>query len=577
MTRQPYIWLHPGGHGPACDWARLAYESFTKGNYADADRQLHRALSLDPHCWWSVGDAAIVHAAAGSFNEAALAAELSLLLTPKGHKVYPILLANAALVMVEAKRFDEAVEYAKEAMALSADDRVAYACGRVFATVGRVEDAVQLYRRVTAANPKHNPASQDVCFAQTLTDCDPRELLETRRSYANAHRVVRPTKPHHQVSLNGKPIRVGYVSGDFKRHSAAMIFGGVVLKHSPRVEVYLYSTAMTAPATDEYTRRFMAAAGADPSNPGDASVGRWRDISRASDDDAEALIRKDKIDILVDLSGHTGGNRLPLFLRKPAPVQVTAWGFAHGTGYEEIDYFLADKTAVPEDERQFYAERVVDLPCVVTYLPPDWLDLPGESPPPFKGNGFFTFGCFCRFEKVSDAYLECVRRILDSVPNSRILFKDEAYHIPYHCRLVMDALRVDPSRLLFVRGTEQPDHLRAYQRCDLVLDPFPHSGGVTALEQLWMGVPLITRYGRQAAGRTAASVLACMNRSNRLVAHDGEDYVARAAALATSMSGFVGEIRKTLRQELLDSPVVKGYVGAVEDAYAEMLRRRVPA
>ena len=335
-----------------------------------------------------------------------------------------------------------------------------------------------------------------------------------------------------------------------------------MLHHSPRVEAYYYNTQPVDVEADPVSKKYKDHAGP-----------RWRELVGVGDEQAEELIRKDKIDILVDLSGHTGGGRLALFTRKPAPVQVTAWGFAHGSGCPEIDYFFADPIAVPLEERVHYVEKVVDLPCIVTFEPPTEYNLPGVSPPPVEKNGYVTFGCYNRYEKLSTAYLATCQEILLEVPGSKMVFKDNAFRQPYAVRRVhkvMDA--VDPRRLSFYIGSSQADHLLAYQQSDLILDPFPHSGGTCCLEQLWMGVPMVTLYGTQAAGRTASSVLKCLGYS-QLVATDRESYIAAATSLARS-PGSLNAYRIALRERLLSSPVVKGYVAAVENLYVELIKEK---
>jgi predicted O-linked N-acetylglucosamine transferase (SPINDLY family) len=335
-----------------------------------------------------------------------------------------------------------------------------------------------------------------------------------------------------------------------------MIFGAVVLKHNAeQVEPYLYSTLAVDPKADLRTRQFMQAAG-----------DRWRDISTLDDAAADALIRQDRIDILVDLAAHTNGGRLALFTRKPVPVQVTAWGFAHGTGIPEIDYFFADPIAVPPEERQHYAERIFDLPCIVTYLEPDGYNVNGTSPLPYYRNGFITFGSYARFEKLSNQCLATYGEILRHVPESRLHFKDHAFRRPYSIRRVRAAMPdITHDRLLFGISSTHPEHIQAYQQADLVLDPFPHGGGVVILEQCWMGIPVVTLYGTQAAGRTGASVLTAMGRTD-WVARTPEEYVEKAVALANDIPQLA-KARKTLRGEFMESAVVKGYVGQVEEAY----------
>lgn len=235
-----------------------------------------------------------------------------------------------------------------------------------------------------------------------------------------------------------------------------------------------------------------------------------------------------------------------------------------------MDYFLADPIAIPAEERKDYAEEIVDLPCIVTMEPPEEYNLKGVSPPPCKRNDYFTFGCYSRYEKLSDECLRTFGEILKQVPDSKLLFKDHAFRRPYSIKRVQSLMPdIAPERLLFCLASSHPEHMLAYQQCDLMLDPWPHGGGIVCLEGLWMGVPMITKYGTQPAGRSAASVLFQMGLSKRHFAYTWEEYVDLARELEADRK-YLAEQRQTLRDRLLESPVIKGYPEAVEKAYREM-------
>jgi predicted O-linked N-acetylglucosamine transferase (SPINDLY family) len=235
-----------------------------------------------------------------------------------------------------------------------------------------------------------------------------------------------------------------------------------------------------------------------------------------------------------------------------------------------MDYFLADPIAIPEEERKDYAEEIVDLPCIVTMEPPEDYNLKGVSPPPFRRNDYFTFGCYARYEKLSDECLWTFGEILKQVPDSKLLFKDHAFRRPYSIKRVQSLMPdIAPERLLFCLASSHPEHMLAYTQCDLMLDPAPHGGGIVCLEGLWMGVPMITKYGTQPAGRSAASVLFQMGLSKRHVAYTWEEYVELACELEADRK-YLADQRQTLRDTLLESPVIKGYPEAVEKAFREM-------
>lgn len=563
MQPQPYVLLPPAlPKAVVSEWIAVAIESHQLGRYPDAERQLRHALTLEPESSRAYNNLACAYASGGNYKEALLAVERAAMLGTDG-KERGIALCNWALVALDLEQIWLALEKAELAVEAYPSPQTRMALALCCPVAGQPERTLPLYNAILDEDPKHFVAAMNSCFVQTLVPATPKELMMQRKRFYEGQRQVGSGLKHHKLSFNGKPLRVGYVSGDYRRHSASCIFGGVVLHHSPAVEAYLYSTQPVDPVNDRVSRRFKDFAG-----------DRWRDIFGVSDEQAEELIRKDRIDILVDLSGHTGGSRLGLFTRRPAPIQVTAWGFAHGTGLPEMDYFLADPVAVPPQERQHYAEKIVDLPCIVTFEPPPEVDLPGVSEPPVARNGHVTFGCYSRYEKLSTAYLGTCQEVLLSVPGSRMSFKDNAFRQPHAVKRVyniMDA--VDPRRLSFYVGSGQGDHLQSYQFSDLILDPFPHSGGTCCLEQLWMGVPMVTLYGTQAAGRTASSVLTCMGLEG-LIARGREQYVEKAVFYATEQLDHIGRVRAELRRGLLDSLVCKGYVEAVERAYTAMVREK---
>jgi len=532
---------------------KLGVEKHAQGQLPDAQRYYNQALRLNPRHALATQNLAIVFAQSNMLNEALLTIERAAMLDG----VHGVIQMNWALLALEAEQIEVALKTARHGVAIAPNVETRMALAMVLATAGNPEQAVPLYNEILKERPEHPAAGPNSCFVQTLTTATPAELRAQRDKWYAANHYKGEKKPHSNDKTPERRLRIGYVSGDFKCHSAAMIFAAVLLKHSQDFELYLYSSLAVDEKADAKTREFK-----------DRAAKRWRDISTLDDEKAEAMIRADKIDILVDLAGHTNGGRLALFTRKPAPIQVTAWGFAHGTGCPEIDYFFADPIAVEESERKHYAEKIFDLPSIVTYEPPAY-DISGKSAAPYHRHGYITFGSYARYEKLSDDCLATFASILRKVPESRLEFKDHGFRRPYSIRRVQAAMPdIAPERLLFSIGTSHQEHLQSYQQADIILDPFPHTGGVVGLEQLYMGVPIITLYGTQPAGRTTSSVLTAMGRTD-WIARTPAEYVERAVTLAGDIP-MLTKVRKTLRQELLDSPVVKDYVVAVEKAYRNM-------
>ena len=552
---QPYILCPAQGSSQADEWVRLGLEAQTTNKFSDAERHYRQALRLEPHHAIATQNFAVLYAQVNNPNEALLTIERASMFDGTHGVIY----TNWAFMALEAERIDVALQAARKGVEVSPAPECKLALAMVLAAAGLPEEAIPYYNEILKVQPQHPAAGPNSCFVQTLTSATPPEMLAQRKKWYEANRVHGAPPTHQNDRSLTRPLRVGYVGGDFKRHSAAMIFGAVVLHHDKaQVETYLYSTLPVDPAADTVTKQFMDVAGAN-----------WRDVVGKNPAQAGELVRQDKIDILVDLAAHTNGGFLTLFTGKPAPIQVTAWGFAHGTGLPEIDYFFADPVAIPLEERAHYAERIWDLPCIVTYEPPVDYNLKGTSPLPYFKNEYITFGSYARYEKLSNAYLAVCREILLKLPEAKLEFKDHAFRRPYSIRRVRETMPdIAPERLLFSIGTTHQEHLLAYQQADLILDPFPHTGGVVCLEQLYMGVPMVTRYGSQPAGRTTSSVLTVMGRKD-WIAYSQEDYIEIAVRLADDTKQL-NQARKTLRQEFLESVVVKGYVQTVEAEYRKM-------
>lgn len=552
---QPFMICQPSGSDQTDEWMRLGVEAQLAGKLPDAQRYYQQSLRLNPRNAIATQNLAIVFAQSNLLNEALLTIERASMMDG----VHGVIQMNWALMAMEAEHIDIALAAARRGVEIAPGINTRLALAMALTTAGKPNESIPLYEEILKEDPKHPAGGPNSCFIQTLTNATPAELRAARNRWYEANHYTGEKKPHKNEKTE-RVLRIGYVSGDFKRHSAEMIFSTVVLNHTKDFELYLYSNLAVDPKADSVTKQFMDKAG-----------DRWRDITGIDDEKAEALIRQDKIDILVDLAGHTNGGRLSLFTRKPAPVQVTAWGFAHGTGCPEIDYFFADPVAVPFEEREFYAEKIYDLPCIVTYNPPTEYNISGKSALPYHRNDYITFGSYARYEKLSDECLDTFAKILKRVPDSRLELKDHGFRRPYSIKRVQEHMvDIAPERLLFSISTSHPEHLQTYQQADLILDPFPHTGGVVGMEQLFMGVPIVTLYGKQASGRSTSSVLTQMGHKD-WIAKTPEEYIEKAVAMSSDIP-MLTKIRKTLRDELLQSPVVKGYVGVVEDAYKRIWR-----
>jgi predicted O-linked N-acetylglucosamine transferase (SPINDLY family) len=464
-----------------------------------------------------------------------------------------------ANILMMSKRVNEALEACQRAVAIEPNSTKALTqIGQCQALLGNAEAAVSFFDRALAINPADDVALVSRIFSLDFCDGGYAQHQAARSEWwrqigsiiAEAH------PPHHDNDRDpGRRIVLGYVSGDFRDHSAAYTFRPVLENHDKsHFEVICYSTS---PTEDDMTSSFRRVAD------------RWRDVQQWSDDQLADGIRADRVDILVDLSGHTRGNRLRTFARKPAPVQVTAWGDATGTGLPTMDYLFSDPVRSPVGERHHFAEQIYDLPCALIIEPPQAALRAPE--PPVIANGYVTYGAFTRASRLSNAVLDVWARILRSDVTSRLVVKDFLLNdVTIQSRLLdnLAAHGIAPERIDLIGPTSRQEHLAAYRLIDICLDPFPHGGGVSTWETLHMGVPVVTRLGNGMSSRHGGGFLTAIGMSE-WIADDDEHYVEIALRSTP-------ERLSTIRNQLPDliakrcSPAL--YTRAVEDAYRTMWR-----
>jgi predicted O-linked N-acetylglucosamine transferase (SPINDLY family) len=304
----------------------------------------------------------------------------------------------------------------------------------------------------------------------------------------------------------------------------------------------------------------------------------WLDISSLSDEQVGEAIRKDNIDILVDLSGHTAGNRLKVFAQKPAPIQVTWVGYPGTTGLPGMDYRITDHRADPEGTSdKYHTEKLVRMePCFLCYQPPT--DAPEIGPLPAIKNGYITFGSFNNLSKLTKETILSWSILLRGIPDARLLIKAQARGSEAGYNDLSSAFLangIERSRIEFIGYIpETQDHLDLYNKVDIALDTSPYNGTTTTCEALWMGVPVVTLSGSRHASRVGASLLHAAGLSE-FVAETTEQYISIATRLAGNIDRLEG-LRNSLRQTIRASSLTNQHelTGELESAYMEMMQVR---
>jgi predicted O-linked N-acetylglucosamine transferase (SPINDLY family) len=494
----------------------------------------------------------------GRFDEAMASYDKALAIRPQLAAAW----VGRGNVFLNINRYGEAFAAFQKALAIKPDLLKAHAqLAHYYERHGRMAEAIACYDRVLAIKPDFPEVISNKIFALDLVPgAGFAEHQEARKEWwrrVGAKIAAAPRPAHANGRDPARRLVLGYVSSDFRRHSGATIIWPVVKNHDKaRFEVICYSCSTIR---DDVTGDFQAIAD------------RWVDASQTSDEDLAARIRADAVDILIDLSGHSGGNRLGIFARKPAPVQVTAWGHGTGTGLPTVDYLFSDPVTIPEAMRHLYAEKIYDLPCVITSALPS-IELPRGDPPVVR-NGYVTFGVFNRITKMSDDALAVWARVLRGVPGARLLLKDGAFDEPAMCDLLRERFighGIAGERVGFLGSSPREQHLAAFGKTDIGLDPFPQNGGVSTWEALHMGVPVVAKLGHTAPSRLSGAILTSISMGD-WVAQNADDYVARAVKFA-AMPDLLATLRHELPQKIASSASGNSalYTQAVERAYRSM-------
>ncbi len=483
--------------------------------------------------------------------EAALAIDPGLEIALRGKAQNCLLMGKVAQAIVACNKVLEQNLISEIALTL---------LGACHAQQGEIATAIELFDRALEIKPDYDDAILKKIFALDFaTDADFAIHQAARREWWDRIGVNIPRRQLPRPSLDpDKRIVVGYVSSDFRGHSAALAFMPVLRNHDRRqFEIVAYSCS---PLRDGMTEQCRSL------------VDVWVDAWQLSDDELADRVQADKVDILVDLSGHSAGNRLTVFARKPAPIQVTAWGSGTGTGLPTIDYFLADPVTVPETARPLFAEKIFDLPCVITLGPVE--NLPSPEPPMIR-NGHVTFGVFNRIDKISDQALAVWSRLLREVAGSTIVVKNGALDDAFLRDVVIGrfvAHGVAQDRVRCLGSSLRHAHLAEFANVDISLDPFPQNGGVSTWESLQMGVPVVAKLGKSAASRAAGAIVKAAGLDD-WVADDDDGYIAIARKYA-SMPSHLQALRAELPARIAVSAAGNGelYTRCVEEGYRQFWR-----
>lgn len=536
----------------------LGMTAYQRGQTDLALDLVQRAIALDPNVAVYHNNLGQTLERLGRRTDATAEYRTALKLSPS----YPEANNNLANMLERDDRMEEAIAFYKKAIALKPDYAEAYTnLGNVYKEQGLLDEAIACYREGVLRRPTLSLLHSNLLLALHYhSGYTPAALSEEHRQWARRHAAPLASSiiPARNRRDPERRLKIGYVSPDFREHAVARFLLPLLANHDRnRFEIHAYSNVAKP---DAVTERFKA------------QVDGWRDIMWLDDAAAADLIRRDEIDILIDLAAHTGGDRLLVFARKPAPVQVTYLAYCSTTGLDTIDYRLTDPYLDPPGtDLSHYTEKTVRLPETYwCYSPPDAATAL-EPPAPRTDRGV-TFGCLNNFCKVSDAVLRTWGRLLHQVPESELVLHARSGSHRKRVRDRLSSVGIKNKRIRFVGKVPFADYIAAYREIDIGLDPFPFTGGTTTCDALWMGLPVVSLRGQTAVSRGGFSLLSNIGLPE-LVAQTEDEYVRIAATLARDRPRLA-RLRRELRPRMLASPLMDTprFTRNLETAFRTMWR-----
>jgi len=531
-----------------------------QGLLEDAIAAYRQALALRPAYASAIYNLGSALLEAGKSEEAASALRQALVVRPEDPDTWN----NLGNALSALGRRDEAIEAFQKALSLRPD----YAepqnnLAGVYQDTGRVPEAIAHYRRSLVIKPDPRVASNLALAVHLYPDDDPQRILDEQRAWDVQYGQPLATfmRPHDNDPNPDRRLRIGYVSPDFDSHPVGRFMLPLLQNHDRHgFEIICYSDVKRA---DEMTSRLRAAAEV------------WRETAKLPDEALSERIRHDRVDVLVDLALHTKRNRLPVFARKPAPVQITYLAYCSTSGLAAMDYRLTDRFLDPADvDDRFYSEQSVRLPgSYYCFAPPP--EAPQLVSPPSIQSGYVTFGSLNKFAKVTPRMLAVWAELMAKTPNSRLVLYCPSGSHRQRVNAVFESHGVARDRLTLVESMPFLKYLEQYNQIDIALDTFPYPGATTTCDALWMGVPTVSLAGRTSLSRAGSSILSHLGLPE-LVARTPERYIAIAAELAADVPRL-SQLRASLRDRmkssaLLDAP---GLARGIEQAYRYAWRQWV--
>ncbi|MDP8568141.1 O-linked N-acetylglucosamine transferase family protein [Methylophilus aquaticus] len=518
----------------------LATEMLNQQLYGEAESYCLKALEADPDNPYIQANLGLVENARNSYDKACQRFETALQQLPDSESV----LSNYSISLRMLGRFSESIACLEKALQIKPDFMAGYInLANVYLDMGQVSTAIDTLKKALEIEPTHMMALRNLLFANSYSN-----TLPVSESLTYAHRLgaamMAGVTPYDswQVHAQEQRLRIGLVSADLRTHPVAyFLHQWLQAFDASRLEVYGYSTDGREDAFSHELKDLC---------------NQWRSLAGLTDAQAAKQIREDGIHILLDLSGLSGGTRLPIFAHKPAPVQATWLGYWGTTGLPVMDYVIADPVSIDAQGATQFTEQVVHLPHTRMCFTAPSNDVAVNALPALH-TGAITFGCFQNYSKVSDDVLSCWGEVLQGLPTARLFWQTKAFNDGRMREQALARLAqygISAARCTLTGMAPREQYLRNHHQIDVILDTFPFTGGTTTCEALWMGVPTVTLLGESLIARQGASFLHCVGLQD-WVATSRDAYVSKAIALSSDLEALAA-LRAQLRPQVLASPLM---------------------
>ena len=510
-----------------------------QGYLNEALSSFKSAILLNPEFAFAYNNLGNVLKDLGRFEEALAEYKKSIKINNKYADTY----YNLGTLYKKTHKYNESVESFEKAIRIKPDFVEAYIdLGTTLTMIGDFKEAILIYQKTIKLNPALNFAYSNILFTLCYLENDNPEfyfsLMKKFRSSLTS--VKKDSLLKYQFNSKPEKLKIGFISGDFKEHPVGYLLKDT-LKHlkNKNLELFAYSNLLKK---DNYSIKLKS------------NFNSWNEIYNKNDKTIVNQIRNDGIHILIDLSGHSAKNRLPVFVNKAAPIQLTWGGYPGSTGISEIDYIIGDAHVTPLKDKKYFAEKIFNLPNIwICFTEPDF-DIKIKELPASKNN-YITFGSFNNLAKINEKVICLWSKIIKAIPKSRIFFKSSPLdNLDIKKKLISTFKKYNiDSNLIIIEGkSARNQSLESYNKVDIALDPFPYSGAITTFEAMWMGVPVLTKKGNKFVSRQTESI---NNNSGMAdwVAQNEDEYFKKAIKFSSNIQ-HLSKVRMNLRKKVLNSP-----------------------